>query len=1700
MQPKSSSARLFHLLARYTYLQEFLEQQRVLVLGHAESDSADALDRQGVRRAVFIDSSEKRVERARREVRSKRVEFLIGPLDRIALVEDSFDVAIIEDFGGLDDRVRALAAAKRGLTSAGVAVVAIPNPDAAMGLTSGQPANLGYYEFYGQLADSFPFVRMIGQCPLVGFALADLGVDDPEASITFDSSLLEEGSEDAEFFMALCSRSPITSDPFAVVQVPLSWVDLGRLAGDRALPAPTVASVPDEEARADRKPRRQEGDGRQDDEGRQAAKPAAVEPRAADDGKLRKLERKLKQQRESSEKEVKQLKLEIDRRAVTIAKLENHLREARERAATEHNRVIESKLALESERKKLLSLEKEVEMGRRVKKMAPAPRLEAPSAEDPTDEVAAPPRQEQDAALQQEITSLRKSTEEKSRALASAETRVADSEKEIAILRKELAEAREEQKKAEVSARDAEHRASRADGLAADLGRERGARRLAEKHADELQRQLKELKQSQATSAGPRITPQAAALKKAEAIFGGGTTAAELEATKAQLSEEQEARQRAEARLDELQSGDVAEKLRSDLDAERAAHKAAVDKASELESQLSKIQAKVARLETESAARRRVERAFGGAEDVTVSEAHAAAESDSLRTELSACIAEKSELGAQVTREREMRRGAEARADELEGLLRDARYKAEEAERVAREARERVGGAEEEARESLANLEALEKERREALARNIELQEELEKLRLEQQQLSAPQRATIPDTTDDQPVAPESTTLARPDTQPDLEIATGETEDAVEALEEPTASVSSDEIARLEELHTREISDLEAALKRRSARVKELEDELGRQASLLKQALDDLEVSASRDTTDPAAAQRATARADDLEGQLVAAQQEGAMLEHRLKERERDMAELTGELQGQKWRIAELEMRTQTGGGPTGVADQPPRDGDDAPMLSLGKAKPRRSRGERTDSIDSSVERELARAQGRAEVLEREHERFRAEIEGLRSELLKAQATIAKFEATTAASEPLMERYEKMQTAVDQANTRAAAMERKAAETVGQLTVLERELASCHQARQAMKEELGEARQSLGALTAHRREVEQRCARLESELEGMRLDAAESSRDLAAAQACVAMLEEQMPGVSAMLDEIRADQTAEYPILRESESTAIGRPTLVDSLQPPVADPHTLEARLAQTKTDLEKAKTREAVLQARLDEVGELADQRASEIVTMNARLTELERELAATRERSAQIMGELAQAQASASLSQGELDDVQEQADSASLERVQLEAELEQATAHVERAEAKILEQSIRIQEITGQLEREQAAIAELRAEAEQGLVTSTELRKTTELRSDEPVKQGDDESTLSGLQELLSSARHLVAEHEGRALGYESRIRELEGELGQAQRALLRADEAGKTAIEEHRDASAESADEGSQAQASTDEVARLEKAEAEARLRCDELDRELTECRRRVEELEFVNERVDDWSEQMEAAETRSQQLRDELEELREKLKSGETIRTELDATREKLAEVEKLRAELEEARESLGRAEGLESELEQLRAELASAAPTERDEGDSDVSVDADGLSEEDCPEIRALLAEEQKQVASLEEERRAAEEALERVIEGFSEVRGDADALIELLKHREDLIARLQGHLNAAKEACVEMETESEDVESSSDDDEFAEVEAVDGDIHYVCRRKLESARRVVKSLEADKKHLAEALDQVKAQLEQLRS
>jgi hypothetical protein len=141
-----------------------------------------------------------------------------------------------------------LRTAKRALSSRGVAVVACPNPEAAQPLLrapswSGRSAtSLDYYALYDAVAAEFEHVRMLGQTPFVGYAIADFSASgEPEPAL--DTSFVPGGAEEPDFFIALASNQEVRLDEFAVIQLPTRRL-LGSIqaaaGGARALPSEDV--------------------------------------------------------------------------------------------------------------------------------------------------------------------------------------------------------------------------------------------------------------------------------------------------------------------------------------------------------------------------------------------------------------------------------------------------------------------------------------------------------------------------------------------------------------------------------------------------------------------------------------------------------------------------------------------------------------------------------------------------------------------------------------------------------------------------------------------------------------------------------------------------------------------------------------------------------------------------------------------------------------------------------------------------------------------------------------------------------------------------------------------------------------------------------------------------------------------------------------------------------------------------------------------------------------------------------------------------------------------------------------------------------------------------------------------------------------------------------------------------------------------
>ncbi|MFO0681317.1 MAG: hypothetical protein U0234_04660 [Sandaracinus sp.] len=190
-------------MALVVHLEELLRDRRVLLVG----DTSTRVERRlsDAARTVDVVSREKRARRRGLPVRAWPTPAEKGTWDAI-VVPDLVAAGLAE--AGRFDEIAALAAE-------GVLVVAT---DAA-----GEP---GYEAFHALVSARFEHVRVFGQAPLAGFALAELG--GATAEVAYDASSVELAP--ARFVAVVAPRSAVL-DGYAVIVTP-------RVEGERAQPDP----------------------------------------------------------------------------------------------------------------------------------------------------------------------------------------------------------------------------------------------------------------------------------------------------------------------------------------------------------------------------------------------------------------------------------------------------------------------------------------------------------------------------------------------------------------------------------------------------------------------------------------------------------------------------------------------------------------------------------------------------------------------------------------------------------------------------------------------------------------------------------------------------------------------------------------------------------------------------------------------------------------------------------------------------------------------------------------------------------------------------------------------------------------------------------------------------------------------------------------------------------------------------------------------------------------------------------------------------------------------------------------------------------------------------------------------------------------------------------------------------------------------
>jgi uncharacterized coiled-coil DUF342 family protein/SAM-dependent methyltransferase len=237
-------------IALAAYAEPLASNRRVLVFGNALASLSLQLLERGARSVHVCDADAVRASEASARNRSTQISFSSLAESDLSLRDGSFELALVDNLGAFN-ALALLRTAKRALSSRGVAVIACPNPEAAFPLLRSNAAgatSLDYYALYDAVAAEFEHVRMLGQTPFVGYAIADFSASgEPEPAL--DTSFVPGGAEEPDSFIALASNHEVRLDEFAVIQLPTRRMlgSIGVKAEAPAPPAPPASTAKDAE-------------------------------------------------------------------------------------------------------------------------------------------------------------------------------------------------------------------------------------------------------------------------------------------------------------------------------------------------------------------------------------------------------------------------------------------------------------------------------------------------------------------------------------------------------------------------------------------------------------------------------------------------------------------------------------------------------------------------------------------------------------------------------------------------------------------------------------------------------------------------------------------------------------------------------------------------------------------------------------------------------------------------------------------------------------------------------------------------------------------------------------------------------------------------------------------------------------------------------------------------------------------------------------------------------------------------------------------------------------------------------------------------------------------------------------------------------------------------------------------------------------
>jgi hypothetical protein len=227
------------------YAEPLAARRRVVVVGDSTLGLDARLVALGARAVHVYDPDPDRArETAANAARGVVVREL--PAGEFDVREGAFDLAIVPDLAAIEDRAGLLLRVRRLVGPDGAALIAAKSAPA--GAEAGAGLGLDYYEMYDLVALQFASVRMIGQVPFTGVALAELGELEEEPVVSVDTQLIDE-NDAPEVYIALAAQEEgVRLEPYTIVQLP-SVAQV--LSDERAPTGPSEADLAAATLRAD---------------------------------------------------------------------------------------------------------------------------------------------------------------------------------------------------------------------------------------------------------------------------------------------------------------------------------------------------------------------------------------------------------------------------------------------------------------------------------------------------------------------------------------------------------------------------------------------------------------------------------------------------------------------------------------------------------------------------------------------------------------------------------------------------------------------------------------------------------------------------------------------------------------------------------------------------------------------------------------------------------------------------------------------------------------------------------------------------------------------------------------------------------------------------------------------------------------------------------------------------------------------------------------------------------------------------------------------------------------------------------------------------------------------------------------------------------------------------------------------------------